>query len=104
MTDLFAMLDRLRRPRLLIQAARAGCADYRREPHLRRLFGPSPVPRTGAALIRLIEMEDMLDQQRRQGDGGYSLVAHVDVLIAMMGEARLLRLAQSQAKAPRPVA
>lgn len=93
MTDLFSMLDALRRPRLLIQAARAGCEDYRRDAHLRRLLGPGPVPRPGAALIRLIEMEDMLDRQRRTGDNGYSLVAHVDVLIAMMAEARLARAA-----------
>lgn len=93
MTDLFTMLDRLRRPRLLIQAARAGCDDYRREPHLRRLLGAGRVPRSGEALIRLIEIEDMLNDQRRSGDNGYSLVTHVDVLIAMMGEARLARAA-----------
>ncbi|MDQ2088780.1 DUF6477 family protein [Marimonas arenosa] len=91
MTDLITMLDRLRRPRLLIQAARAGCDDYRRDTHLRRLLGPGRVPKSGEALIRLIEIEDMLNGQRRSGDAGYSLVTHVDVLIAMMGEARLAR-------------
>ena len=95
MTDLFTMLDRLRRPRLLIQAARAGCEEYRRTPHLRRLLGPGRPPRSGEALIRLIEIEDMLDQQRRTGDNGYSLVAHVDVLIAMMSEAQLARAAHA---------
>lgn len=95
MTDLFTMLDRLRRPALLIQAARAGCEDYRREPHLRRLLGPGRVPKTGEVLIRLIEIEGTLDRQRRDGDNGYSLVAHVDVLIAMMSEAQLARAMQT---------
>ena len=97
MTDLFSMLDRLRRPRLLIQAARAGCEDYRREAHLRRLLGPGTPPRSGEALIRLIEIEDMLDRQRRDGASGYSLIAHVDVLVAMMSEARLARASQRPA-------
>jgi hypothetical protein len=91
MTDLLAMLDTLRRPSLLIQAARAGCEDYRREAHLRRLLGPGPVPREGAALAPLIQIEETLNHQRRTGDNGYSLVSHVDVLIAMMGEAQLAR-------------
>ena len=91
MTDLLAILDRLRRPRLLIQAARAGCEDYRRTAHLHRLLGHGDLPRHGEALAQLIEIEDGLNQQRRSGENGYSLVAHVDVLIAMMAEAQLAR-------------
>lgn len=93
MTDPFTMLSQLRRPRLLIQAARAGSEEYRRDAHLYRLLGHGRLPGSGEALIRLMEMEADLDQQRRTGAGSYSLVAHVDVLIAMMGEARLLRAA-----------
>lgn len=93
MTDIFTLLDRLRRPRLLIQAARAGADEYRRDAHLRRLLGPANLPRSGEALLRLIEIESDLNGKRCGGDTGYSLVAHVDVLIAMMGEARLLRAA-----------
>ena len=91
MTDLLTMLDTLRRPRLLIQAARSGCEEYRRDRDLQRLLGPGRVPKSGDALMRLIEIEDTLDRQRRAGENGYSLVAHVDVLIAMMSEARLAR-------------
>ena len=91
MTDLFSMLSQLRRPRLLIQAARAGSEEYRRDPHLYRLLGHGRLPKSGEALIRLMDMEDELNQQRREGARSYSLVAHVDVLIAMMGEARLAR-------------
>ena len=36
-----------------------------------------------------------LDSQRRSGDSAYSLIRHIDVLIALMGEAHLIRAAQS---------
>lgn len=91
MTDLLSMLDRLRRPRLLIRAAREGLEEYRRTPHLRRVLGQSRPPVSGEALVRLLEIEDQIDSQRRAGDAGYSLVAHVDVMIAVMAEAQLLR-------------
>lgn len=91
MTDLFSMLSQLRRPRLLIQAARAGSEDYRRDPHLHRLLGQGQLPKSGDALMRLMDIEDALNQLRCARAGSYSLVAHVDVLIAMMGEARLAR-------------
>ncbi|MDQ2092843.1 DUF6477 family protein [Rhodalgimonas zhirmunskyi] len=95
MTDLFEMLETLRRPRLLIRAARAGAEDYTRTPHLRRLLGTGEPPRTGEALMHLMEMERDIDIIRRAGDPGYSAVRHVDLLIAMMGEAALLRASRS---------
>ena len=45
--------------------------------------------------MRLIEMEEELEQHRTQTGTGYSVVRHVDVLIAIVGEARELRAAQS---------
>lgn len=91
MHDILTTLESLRRPRLLIRAARIGAAEYRRDAHLRRHFGYGTLPRSGAALARLVEMEEALNEQRRIGTGGYSATSHVEVLIAMMGEARLLR-------------
>jgi hypothetical protein len=91
MDELLKHLDTLRRPRLLIRAARIGLQEYCREGHLRRLL-PGTEPGRGAATLRaLIEMEAALDAQRRAGAACYSACRHVDVLIAMMGEARLLR-------------
>ena len=93
MKDVLSVLDALRRPRLLIQAARIGAVDYRREPALRRLFGSGALPRTGEALMQLMDLETELDDQRRNHDCAYSATAHVELLIAIMGEARLLRIA-----------
>lgn len=41
--------------------------------------------------MRLMELERVLDEQRRADDAGYSLPRHVDLLIAMMGEAQLVQ-------------
>ncbi|MCZ4366718.1 DUF6477 family protein [Sulfitobacter dubius] len=95
MQDLLTMLQRLHRPRLLMRAARIGAEDYRRGTHLQRILGFGILPRHGTALIKLIEIEAELDTQRKTADASYSLIRHVDVLIAMVGEARFLRAAQS---------
>lgn len=91
MKDILGLLNDLRRPRLLIRAARIGAQDYRRNPQLHRVLGYGALPRSGAALIRLLEIEADLDDKRREQSASYSVSRHVEVLTAMMGEARLLR-------------
>ncbi|WP_170419108.1 DUF6477 family protein [Ruegeria arenilitoris] len=89
MQDVMTMITALRRPRLLSRAAKVGAQEYDRDRHLQRLFGYGALPGTGAALMRLLEMERSVDDQRRSGDAAYSLVRHLDLLIALIGEARL---------------
>ncbi|MEX0339622.1 MAG: DUF6477 family protein [Arenibacterium sp.] len=89
MQDVMSMLNTLVRPRLLIRAARIGAQDYVRERHLKRVLKVDNLPRNGVALIRLLEMERAMNEQRCSDDTGYSLVRHMDVLIALLGEARL---------------
>ncbi|WP_147105585.1 DUF6477 family protein [Tateyamaria sp. syn59] len=96
MQDILTMLSALRRPRLLMRAARIGAEDYRRSAHLPRLLGYGQLPRHGAALMRLMEIEGDLNAQRISDDSSYSLLRHIDVLIAIVGEARILRAAQSE--------
>ena len=64
MQDLLSMLNTIRRPRLLIRAARIGAQDYRRDRHLQRLLGYGGLPRPAAALMRLIELERELEVSR----------------------------------------
>jgi hypothetical protein len=106
MHDLTTMLTTLRRPRLLIRTARIGARDYSRDRHLQRLLGYGALPRPAAALMQLIEIERALDDQRRDDDAGYSLPRHLDILIAMMGEAQLVaasRACPEPAAVARPV-
>ncbi len=97
MQDLMSMLGALRRPQLLIRAARLGAQDYRRDRHLQRILGYGTLPRSAAAILRLMEIERSLDDQRREDEAGYSLSRHLDILIALMGEAQLLRASQQKA-------
>lgn len=91
MQDLLSRLSELNRPRLLVRAARIGADNYKRTPHLHRLLGYISPHRTGPALVRLMEMERDLNDQRKMADASYSVSHHVEVLMAMIGEARLLQ-------------
>ena len=90
MTDFATVLAALRRPKILIRAARAGVADYRRERDLRRLLkaGHGPAPRL--VLDTLLAEEDRLEMTRASGETAYNLQRHVALLTAIIAEARLL--------------
>lgn len=91
MQDILSMLNALHRPRLMMRAARIGAENYRRATHLPRLFGYGVLPRHGAALLKMMEIESELETQRKANDAAYNILRHIDVLIAMVGEARILR-------------
>lgn len=91
MQDLFSQLAALRRPRILMRAARIGADDYRRDVHLPRLLGSSAPKRHGPAVIQLMEIEATLNDQRLNEGSGYNMLSHVEVMIALVGEARALR-------------
>ncbi len=95
MQDLMTMITALRRPRLLARAAKFGAQDYDRDRHLQRTLGYGSLPGTGAALVRLIEMEREVNAQRLEEDAAYSLVRHLDLLIALLGEAQLLQASRA---------
>ena len=90
MTDLIQLLSTLRRPRLLIRAARFGMTDYNRERDLKRLIREPSAPTPARAVSRLMSEEAALEGNRTSGDASYSVARHVDILIALMAEAKLL--------------
>jgi hypothetical protein len=90
MPNIPAVLETLRRPRLLVRAARIGLAEYSRERDLRRVMKFSTPPSPQQALNGLLETEAELENRRRSGDASYSIARHVEVLVAVMAEARLL--------------
>lgn len=90
MTDFRTLLDNLRRPRMLIRAARFGMADYHRDRDLKRLIDANAPASPEKTLPRLINEEERLEETRILGDASYSISRHIEVLIALMSEARLL--------------
>jgi hypothetical protein len=90
MTDLTLWIKTLRRPRLLVQAAKLGLADYNRERVLKRV-APTKRPQTAmGALAALIPVEETLEEARRSGDASYVPSRHVEVLIAVLSEIKAL--------------
>ncbi len=90
MSDVLSRLAALRRPKLLVNTARLGLADYHRDRDLKRLMHRTALPAPGAAVSVLLEEEEELDAIRRAGMAGYSPARHIAVLIALLGEARII--------------
>lgn len=88
--DFLGELQALRRPRLLIRAARIGVTEYRRDRDLRKLVGAAGMGGPARTLPALLAEEDRLETLRLAGDASYSVTRHVGVMIALLGEARLL--------------
>ncbi|THD83054.1 hypothetical protein E7811_13015 [Aliigemmobacter aestuarii] len=97
MTQFRTLLNDLRRPGLLIRAARIGLSDYRRDRDLRRLIGLGGSEGPEATLPRLLAEEARLEAERTGGEAGYSLCRHIDILIALLAEMRLLPRDQTPA-------
>ncbi|MBJ3763002.1 hypothetical protein ILP92_09625 [Maribius pontilimi] len=89
-------LESLRRPKLLISAARHGLSDYDRATALRRILG-SPAPLEGRwYLADLVALEDAQNDRRKERDARYSIARHVDLLVALLAEnAAMLEAASS---------
>ena len=90
MQDPLTQLRALKRPPLLIRAARIGLSDYSRERDLTRLLGPGPMPGPSQAMIRLMEEEAMEEALRTGERGHYSTTRHVALMIALMAEAQIV--------------
>ncbi|WP_166415615.1 DUF6477 family protein [Cochlodiniinecator piscidefendens] len=97
MTDLMSLLETLRRPSLLIRAARHGLDHYCRDRDLLRIMKSGAMPSPGQAVATLMSEERGYEEKRKTGDASYSVARHVEVLIALMAEARVMRTRRSQA-------
>ncbi len=74
----------LRRPRLLMAAARHGMGDYRRTRDLLRLLGYCPGSAVAAG--ELADLEAVAEEARRAGSPTWSCTRHVELLIALLAE------------------
>ncbi len=91
MQDLLGRIAGLNRPRLLVNAARFGVDDYNRNVHLPRLLRSVTMPRPGPAILQLLDLEAAAEARRVDTQSDYSVARHIELLIALLGEARFLR-------------
>lgn len=80
-------LPPLRRPGLLIRAARTGLAGWRRGRDLPRLLGTAVIPAPAQVVRLLLAEEAWQDEARRAKAADYSVERHVSLLIALLAEA-----------------
>lgn len=84
-------LNALRRPGLLVEAAAHGAEAYERRRDLRRMLRAAIPPDARAALTTLLPIEAALETRRRNRESSYSVARHVDILGALLAEARVFR-------------
>ena len=95
MQDVLSRVTQLHRPRLLVRTARHGIADYDRVTHLRRLIKGVTLPGPAQAIVQLLELEAMAEEQRTTDRAEYSVARHVELIVALMCEARILKASQA---------
>ncbi|MBE2277728.1 MAG: hypothetical protein IAE87_15700 [Rhodobacteraceae bacterium] len=88
MSEFRKALTEMRRPGLLMRAVRHGLRDYSRSRGLRQPAGDETAMET--RLSRLMEAEARLESTRRAGHADYSIARHIEVLVALIAEARPL--------------
>ena len=92
MEDLRTQLNTLARPRLLARAAREGIGHYARKRDLPRILAPLPDVAglsVGDVLVKLLDRERQQERARCAGQPNYSLVRHLETLIAIAAEGQL---------------
>lgn len=93
--DILQEVAALKRPSMLVRAAKEGALGYRREAHLRRYFGEQQRQCGADLLSKIMRLETEQNVQRKTERAEYSITQHVDILIALIGEAQILRASLS---------
>jgi hypothetical protein len=89
MLDPLSRLSQITRPRVLIDAARAGTARYHRRRDLPRCIGT--LPGHAAAMMMLFDREAELEDWRQAGAAHYRPRHHVAAMTALLAEAQILK-------------
>lgn len=89
MFNIIQLLENLKRPKILVRAARLGLSNYNRETDLPRITRTHKPGSSSATIDRLLNQEHRLETARKSGDASYSVHRHIRVLTAVLAEARL---------------
>lgn len=95
MEDVLTQISRLKRPTLLVRTARHGIEDYNRLIHLRRILKTENLPGPGQAILKLMEQEELINTLRVTKRAEYSVAKHVELIVALMCEACILKASKA---------
>ncbi len=90
MLNIIDILNGLKRPKILVRAARLSLEEYNRDRELRRITKTSQNTCQDSVFDRLLAHENYLEDARCNGDASYSIQRHIQVLTAMLAEAKLI--------------
>lgn len=82
-------LSQMKRPKLLMKAARFALDGYDRKRALPRILGKTPT-RHDHTIDELLLHEEQVESLRRSGGADYSPARHIELLTAIIAEARSL--------------
>lgn len=89
MSEFRGKLSTVKRPKILVKAAKIASRTYIRSRDLSAILGYShPVTDTLIAK-QLFDLEHFTNQERRQGDASYDLKKHVQILSALLSEVQV---------------
>lgn len=83
-----SQLESLKRPKILVRAAKIGLKTYRRTQDLSRFLGYKTLPQEGQALDQITALEADMERCRKDGDASYSIKRHIALLTALIDELR----------------
>jgi len=89
MFNIITLLDNLRRPKILVRAARLALSDYDRDADLQRITRTPKSSSPATIIDRLLSQEESLEDAQKNGDASYSVHRHIRVLTAVLAEARM---------------
>lgn len=84
--EVMARLSYMKRPSLLVTAARAGVMTYNRERSLRRILKTTGTPALLKGLTMLLDEEQIQNDLRRTGSGLYDVSHHIELMIALIAD------------------
>lgn len=87
MREISNSLLHLKRPNILVRAARVALNNFQRDATLTRIFGYVPAGPSQDLISDLIEREGQINTQRKSGDVTYNIARHITVLTALISEA-----------------
>lgn len=96
MSEIHTQLPSLRRPRVLVRAAKDAALRYDRSKYLNKLGAGSPATTEHGFLAWLIAEETALESARKTRQQAYDPAAHILTLSAVMAEISAARRAGPQ--------
>jgi len=84
------VLYNLKRPKILLQAARIGLKTYSRKRDLKRMLKMREIPQPVQVIKRLLKNETTLEEARKTGNAAYDMKIHIQIMTALLQEVYLL--------------